>query len=74
MRTYAEETGELNSPPFSAIVCQCDTRPVPQTNFSQAVIHNRGPLLDTLKSNTENTGPLPSVTGASVVNKQATAI
>ena len=75
MRTYTEETGELNSVPFSAIHCQCDTRPVPQTTISQAVSHNSSPLLDTLRSNTENTGTLPSVTGASVscgVNIQAT--
>lgn len=64
--TYTEEAGELNSVPFSAINYQCDTRSVPQINISQAVSCNRSPLLDTLRSNTESTGPFPSVTGASV--------
>lgn len=56
----------MNCVPFSAVDYQCDTRSVPQINISQAVSCNRSPLLDTLRSNTESTGPFPSVTGASV--------
>lgn len=64
--TYTEEAGELNSVPFSAVNYQCDTRSVPQINISQAASCNGSPLLDTLRSNTESTGPFPSVTGAGV--------
>lgn len=77
MGIYIEETGELNSVPFSAIDCLCDTKPDTQTNISQSVTHKRSPMLDTLRSTMENTGPLPSITGASgscVVNIQATDI
>lgn len=66
MKIYTEETREKKSVHFSAIDCQCGTRPVTQTNISHAVSHNRSPLLDTLRSKTENTGALPSVAGANV--------
>lgn len=66
MRIYTEEAGEWNSVPFSARDYQCDTRSVPQISISQAVIHNRSPLLATLRSNIESPGPFASVTRASV--------
>lgn len=66
MKIYTEEAREKNSVNFSAIDCQCGTRPVTQNNISHSVSHNRSPLLDTLRSNTESTGALPSVAGANV--------
>lgn len=70
MKIYTEEAREKNSVNFSAIDCQCGQstfeRPVTQTNISHSVSRNRSPLLDTLRSNTESTGALPSVAGANV--------
>lgn len=77
MKTYTEQTGELNYVLFSDTEYQCVTRPVPQANISQDITRVLCNQADSLRPNTENTALLPNASRASVscvVNIQATAI